>query len=78
MNRVTSIFLGLLALATFASGQVWMQSRILASGPVTILNIAVITGSGLLLLASLIALGRMLTYTAKAPVAVPTMEDENA
>jgi hypothetical protein len=26
----------------------------------------------------LIALGRMLTYTAKAPVAVPTMEDENA
>lgn len=78
MNRITGTFLVLLGLATTASGQLWMQSRIISSAPITFLSMGVIVGSTVLLIVSLIGLGRMLYRTAQAPTAAILKENKNA
>lgn len=78
MNRITATFLILLAVATFASGQLWMQSRLLASAPITGINLAVILGSATVLLISLTGLGRMLYRTAQLPVTISSGEEKDA
>lgn len=78
MNRMLATFLGLLALATFASGQLWMQSKTLAtSGSITAMKLAVILGSAALLFLSLSGLARMLYRTAQVPATIPLREDKN-
>lgn len=64
MNRVLVTFLVLLGLATATSGQLWIQSQVWGAGQGTWLD-AVLAGlSALLLIASLLGLGRILYRTA--------------
>ena len=78
MNRITGTFLVLLALATFASGQLWMQGRPLAADPMTALNGVIVVVNTVLLLVTLLGLGRILYKTAKVITVVGTQEDGDA
>ncbi len=75
MDRVTVTFLALLALATFASGQLWIRGKLWITGSMTALDGAVALVSAVLLVATLVGLGRMLYRTAPVPAVVVAQED---
>jgi len=63
MNRATATFLVLLGLATLASGQLWIQTRVLRAGQGTILDVTLAMLSAALLMLALLGLGRVLYRT---------------
>lgn len=67
MDRITATFLGLLALATLASGQLWLRGKTLGMGQGTFLDATVTVLSAGVLVLALVGLGRILSRT--APVA---------
>jgi Na+-transporting methylmalonyl-CoA/oxaloacetate decarboxylase gamma subunit len=78
MRRITTTFLVLLALATFASGQLWMQSKAVAAGaPITALDVVLIVASASLLIVTVTGIARMHYRTAPIPVRVEEKEDRH-
>lgn len=78
MNRITITFLVLLALATFASGQLWMQSKAGAAGAtITLLNMGLVVASAVLLIVTVTGMARMLYRTAPVAVGMKKKEDRH-
>lgn len=78
MRRITTTFLVLLALATFASGQLWIQSKAVAAGaPITVLDVVLIVASAALLIVTVTGMARMLYRTAPIPVRVEQKENRH-
>jgi Na+-transporting methylmalonyl-CoA/oxaloacetate decarboxylase gamma subunit len=78
MRRITTSFLVLLALATFASGQLWMQSKAVAAGAtMTLLDVGLVVASAVLLLVTVTGMARMHYRTAPIPVRVEEKEDRH-
>ena len=65
MDRLTVTFLALLVLATLFSGQLWAHGGALVNGHGAFLDIALAAVSALLLMPTLVALGRIVYRTAK-------------
>ena len=59
-NRVTVIFVILLALTSLASGQLWRLGKILLTGQATSLDIVLVILSGVVFAGGLLGLGRIL------------------
>ncbi|MCC9075995.1 hypothetical protein FKZ61_007710 [Litorilinea aerophila] len=76
MKRITTTFLVLLALATFASGQLWMESKAVAAGAtMTVLDVGQVVASAVLMIVTVAGMARMLHRTATLPVPVEKKED---
>ena len=79
MSRITTTFTVLLALATFASGQLWVQSKSVAAGTtMTVLDLGLVIASATLLIVTMTGMARMLYRTATIPVRVEQKEDRHA
>ncbi len=76
MNRVTFTFLGLLSLATFASGQLWIRGRMVAAGGGTFWDTEIAGLSALALLFTLTALSYLLSRAAPTVAAVRATESD--
>lgn len=63
MNRVTVIFLVLLALATLASGELWVGGRLLAAGDGAVVNGVRVGVSALVLTVTFVGLIRIVWRT---------------
>ncbi len=78
MDRITVTFLTLLALATFASGQLWIRGKLWIAGSMTALDGAMVLVSAVLLGATFLGMGRMLHRTAQVPAVVAQEDGEDA
>lgn len=77
MNRALLTFLMLLGVATIASGQVWSRSVRFGAGQGTWMDLALASLSALLLVTSLLALGRIFYWTTYANQRAPDKEQSN-
>lgn len=71
MNKLTVIFLLLLGVATFASGQVWTQAETFANGQGDFLGAVLGILSAIVLASTLLALGRIVYRT------TPRQQEDN-
>jgi hypothetical protein len=69
MTRITATFLTLLLVATFTMGITWRQIESLTSSSISTWNVLLISVNGLIVILTLLALGRILYRTSPIPSA---------